>query len=297
MFCHSLEARVLFAYVPYYISPTPIYQPPVPAMGVSIAGDTLTVNGTNYGDAVTVELTGGTVKVTGTTWSPWGFSTINKTYGVGGLSHFVVEAKGGKDQVTLKGSNGNFNFDDPAFTVRGGNGDDTIDATMAGIALLDGQAGADTFHGTSFTAIDYRSRTGDLFIDRSTAGGDGEAGENDSIGSGIGEIRCGSGDDLILGSTLINHDDRVFGNDGNDTIKGFGGGDMLHGGAGNDSIVGGTGTDWLMGGHGDDLLDASGDPGFFDNVFGDDSSGGPNTGFDTAKKDNGDALTDIDQVI
>jgi hypothetical protein len=42
---------------------------------------------------------------------------------------------------------------------------------------------------------------------------------------------------------------------------------------------------------------SSGDAGFFDNVFGDDSSGGPNTGFDTAKKDNGDALTDIDQLV
>src|SRR5688500_12740057 len=97
MLCDSLEPRVLFSNaLPTYISPRPIVPMPVPVMGVSIAGDTLTVNGTNYGDAITVEIAGGTVKVTGTTWSPAGVSSINKTYGLAGLSYFVVEAKGGK---------------------------------------------------------------------------------------------------------------------------------------------------------------------------------------------------------
>src|SRR5687768_18467616 len=83
MLFHSLEARLLFAGdVPWYVSARPIVPTPVPVMSVSVDGDTLTVNGTNYGDLITVEIVSGTVKVTGTTWSPAGVSSINQTYGL-----------------------------------------------------------------------------------------------------------------------------------------------------------------------------------------------------------------------
>lgn len=45
---------------------------------------------------------------------------------------------------------------------------------------------------------------------------------------------------------LLRSDDRILGNDGNDTLRGHGGNDMLDGGAGADTVVGGGGADLLF---------------------------------------------------
>jgi Ca2+-binding RTX toxin-like protein len=88
---------------------------------------------------------------------------------------------------------------------------------------------------------------------------------------GLGSMRGGLGNDMITGSAL---DNRLFGDEGNDTVFGLTGADTLYGGDGNDildggdgddilvgstgadDLRGGAGADTLIGGDGDDLLSA-----------------------------------------
>jgi Ca2+-binding RTX toxin-like protein len=72
-------------------------------------------------------------------------------------------------------------------------------------------------------------------------------------------------------------------------IDGNGGNDELHGGIGNDTLRGGSGKDRLFGLAGNDLLDAR--DGIIDLIV----DGG--SGFDKARKDSGDSLTSVEQVI
>ncbi|SLN53014.1 Serralysin precursor [Roseovarius gaetbuli] len=83
-------------------------------------------------------------------------------------------------------------------------------------------------------------------------------------GSIIEEIRTGSGDDLIIGST---NNDRLLGNAGNDEIYLGQGDDFVGGGTGNDliraesganTIYGGAGSDTISGGTGNDTIYAGG---------------------------------------
>ncbi len=61
--------------------------------------------------------------------------------------------------------------------------------------------------------------------------------------------------------------DKIYGGDGNDTLKGLEGDDEIHGGDGNDTIEGGKGDDTIYGGDGDDII--YGGRGF-DNIYGGD---------------------------
>ncbi len=56
-----------------------------------------------------------------------------------------------------------------------------------------------------------------------------------------------TGDDTLTG-------DKLYGNDGNDTLNGTTGADELYGNAGNDTILGSDGNDLLFGGAGDDAI-------------------------------------------
>ena len=59
----------------------------------------------------------------------------------------------------------------------------------------------------------------------------------------IENCTAGSGNDVIIGNTLINK------------IDGYKGDDDIHGGLGNDTLIGGSGKDKLQGGGGDDIID------------------------------------------
>lgn len=117
--------------------------------------------------------------------------------------------------------------------VTGTSGDDTIDATLSGLAqTLSGGDGADSVLGGAG--------------DDSVEGGIG----NDTLGGG------GGADTIIAGTG----DDSVDGGAGDDTIEGGLGTDTLLGGAGNDTLDGGDGPDDLQGGNDADLiLGGSGD--------------------------------------
>jgi hypothetical protein len=60
----------------------------------------------------------------------------------------------------------------------------------------------------------------------------------------------------VFAAAADDGNDRIKGNEGNDTLTGSGGNDNLDGGAGNDTILGGSGNDKLTGGAGKDSLKA-----------------------------------------
>ncbi len=106
-----------------------------------------------------------------------------------------------------------------SYTLNGGAGDDSLDATSATSAMtLIGGDGNDILKG---------GRNGDLLN-----GGTG----NDSLDGGLGN-------------------DTLFGGAGNDTLKGGVGDDRLAGGLGSDALLGQDGNDTLVGGSGIDNLD------------------------------------------
>ncbi len=74
------------------------------------------------------------------------------------------------------------------------------------------------------------------------------------IGNDKDNIIHGAGSLRFNGKTY-DHDDQLFGMDGNDTIYGYAGDDLLSGGAGDDVLFGGLGNDELWGGTGNDFLD------------------------------------------
>jgi hypothetical protein len=147
-----------------------------------------------------------------------------------------------------------------AGSLDGGGGNDT----------LDGGGGADDIHGGSgIDTVSYAGRSGPVKVDLAVAGGNGEAGENDSLFE-IEAVAGGNGDDNIAGDDTVNilsggpgndvltgrgADDQIFGGDGNDTELGSGGADKLSGGDGNDNLRGEADADTLNGDGGDDQLD------------------------------------------
>jgi len=151
-----------------------------------------------------------------------------------------------------------------------GAGDGFIDGGP-GNDYLDGGPGADTIQGgADLDTVDYSSRFGPVNVDVNSAGGDGEAGENDGVSSDVEEIFGGGANDTLVGSPtasiLVGNggDDQLFGNGGDDQLFGNGGNDGLDGGADSDTLDGGdnndnlggrAGNDTLLGGGGDDGLD------------------------------------------
>jgi len=209
-------------------------------------------NGTSLGSAFTVNGGAGNDTVTFTGQTLTG-STIN---GDGGTS------TGGADTMsfgTLVSS-----------SVSGGDANDGINLTNLQSAVVNGNAGVDTF---TFTAASSANNS-------SIYGGQG----NDTIGAAAGfavnytltEINGNKGDDIITidGSTGFNSS-TIFGGQGSDTINFTGaatvgglmfgniGNDIMTGGAGRDSIDGGEGIDSITGGlTGDSLTGGAGDDTF-----------------------------------
>jgi hypothetical protein len=146
----------------------------------------------------------------------------------------------------------------------GGTGDDVLDGGL-GADLLSGEDGSDT--------VRYAGRAARVTVDlsRQTLGGEGEAGEDDTVTSDNESVVGGNGADTILGNAAanrldggaggdsvdgLNGNDSVTGGAGDDDLDGGLGNDMVDGGGGNDRVTGGSGADDLRGGPGADVLRA-----------------------------------------
>jgi Ca2+-binding RTX toxin-like protein len=141
----------------------------------------------------------------------------------GGEGDDLLDGAAGND--TLSGQGGN----DPG--LEGGSGDDVLDGGD-GNDLLDGNTGADSIiGGTGGDVADYSERLGPVTASADGVGGDGEAGEGDSIAGDVEDLKGGTDDDVLVGN----------GDAG--TLEGGGGDDLLDGGAGGDNLFGGAGAD------------------------------------------------------
>jgi Ca2+-binding RTX toxin-like protein len=157
------------------------------------------------------------------------------------------EAHGGGGNDTLQGT------DDQPCLLDGGPGDDLLKGGQAAITMIGG-SGADTFiGGGGYATVDYSARKANLTVSiGNNLADDGEAGEHDNVGAGIGKVIGGSGNDLLRGDSAANV---LLGLAGNDTLFGGGGNDALFGGSGNDQLNGEAGNDYLEGQSGADKLD------------------------------------------
>ena len=125
-------------------------------------------------------------------------------------------------------------------TIIGGAGDDMLDASDSdtGVPLqptadvLDGGEGRDT--------VSYpRGPFHPVIVDLADSGGDGAAGESDTI-TGVESVAGTGGPDVLRGD---DGDNVLMGGRGDDILEGRGGADHLEGGADLDSFAGGSGDD------------------------------------------------------
>jgi Ca2+-binding RTX toxin-like protein len=135
--------------------------------------------------------------------------------------------------------------------LAGGDGNDKLTGGFAD-DILNGGAGADTLNGGGGRdTADYSDRTNPVTVTLDGKAGDGEAGENDNVGSDVENVSGGAGNDVLTGSDA---DNVLAGNGGDDTLSGGDGNDNLQGGAGNDTLAGGNGGDSMSGGDGTDRV-------------------------------------------
>lgn len=164
-----------------------------------------------------------------------------------------LEGEQGADTLIGNGGHDSLTGGPGMDALDGGGGDDT----------LDGGRGVDTMNGGSHGGRGdmtiYQTRIAPVTVDLRVSGGQGEAGENDTI-TGIEGARTGAGNDTLIGDSGPNFlqggfgDDTVIGGRGNDLLAGSRGDDTLTGGRGKDDLEGGRGNDILKGGAGDDHL-------------------------------------------
>uniref|UniRef100_A0AAN0NJA5 Calcium-binding protein n=1 Tax=Yoonia rhodophyticola TaxID=3137370 RepID=A0AAN0NJA5_9RHOB len=179
------------------------------------------------------------------------------------------QTDGTDDDDDLFGNNG-------ANGLNGGEGDDRLFGG-AGADMLAGGVGADVIDGGSGvdTASYLTSTSGiDLNTTFSAGGGNTTPSENDASGDTFISIENFEGsnfDDIIkvqdesveniiwghAGNDEIESEgdgDKIYGGDGDDSLRVVHGENHLHGGAGNDQLRAGDGADQLYGGDGDDQL-------------------------------------------
>lgn len=211
-----------------------------------------------------------------------------------GPSDSCEQEGAGAGNDRLKGGPGN--ADNDVDVLRGGPGDDVIEADSKGSAAISGGSGSDEIFGSpnadlicGDVLVDFDEcvddRPGDLGVaDRDLIQGGGAVAEGivgrfDRIFGGPGhdiitggaqrdDIDGGGGDDEIRGEA---GNDRIKGGPGSDRLLGEAGNDRLQGGPGRDVVDGGPGRDFLFGGGGRDTLRAR--DGFADAVV----DGGPGT--------------------
>jgi Ca2+-binding RTX toxin-like protein len=146
-----------------------------------------------------------------------------------------------------------------ASVFAGGPGDDRMVGGPGADYFFEGPAanGSDLMEGDSRDTVSYRQRTINVHADVAGDADDGEAAEQDRIGTGIGTLLGGFGHDRLAGGPGPNV---LMGFAGSDALLGGGGDDRLVGGlqrtheTTNDRLYGGRGRDDLNGGGGNDLL-------------------------------------------
>ena len=159
-----------------------------------IVGTKLTVTSTNGNDTVTLNLNGSQIRL-----SDDGKITLIPA---ASITSIEIDAGNGNDKITgddaitvpttILGGPGND-------SLRGGGGTDFLSGA-GGNDTMDGGLGADTmFGGSGIDTVTYASRTNPVTVTIDDASNDGEAGENDDVGSGVENVIGGSGDDSIVG--------------------------------------------------------------------------------------------------
>lgn len=184
---------------------------------------------------------------------------------VGNGYHNTLRGNAGNDVIKGLAGDDSLQSHDGDDTVYGGAGDDTFSSGV-GLDRHFGEAGDDGFYagsvndgrdvysgGSGYDWLSYEQRTNAVTIDVTDDGGDGEAGENDSVKPDFEWLSGGSGGDTIRGGSL---GEDLRGQSGNDTIDGGRGPDILRGGSGADDLTGGEGYDNLYGDSDDDTLNA-----------------------------------------
>lgn len=210
--------------------------------------------------------------------------TVDLAAGTGGalpldsLARFRRVVTGpGNDTATGSSADELFSLGDGDDVLNAGAGNDTADGGAGndlmrggiGTDVLDGGAGVDT------ATYDERGASEPIGVTLATLGGDGAAGENDTL-QNIENVTGGASNDTLVGDA------------GPNAINGGPGVNTLDGGAGDDQVVGGNDRDVITGGPGNDGLYGNGD---------DDSI----NAFDSSKPDAdivacGDSLDDDAQV-
>ncbi len=181
--------------------------------------------------------------------------------GTGMPDTFVVDTGAGNDTVVLQDADAPFREGNTEYTVRTGDGDDTVSASgkyyTANVAAGDGNdtitlegsyAGArNTVDGGA--GNDTITVGGTYDTATVTGGGDGSGG-----GAGHNVITVGG---AYNASTVTAGDggDSITTGIGSDTIAGGTGADSIRAGAGDDIVNAGAGDDVITGGAGDDMLD------------------------------------------
>jgi Ca2+-binding RTX toxin-like protein len=145
-------------------------------------------------------------------------------------------------------------------SLDGGPGDDRLVGGSASAFFLEGAAanGGDVMEGDARDTVVYTKRSRPVRADLDSAADDGERGERDRIGAGVGTVLGGRASDVLVGNSLPN---TLYGGRGADVLSGRGGADRLEGGphlfarrGSDERIYGGAGDDFLGGSGGDDLL-------------------------------------------
>ncbi|MEC7763125.1 MAG: calcium-binding protein [Pseudomonadota bacterium] len=196
-----------------------------------------------------------------------------------------VHAGGGDDRVdggaghkTVYLDDGDDTFDDKDAStaqdgdvVRGGAGDDTLLMGLGdddvdggtGRDLIRSGGGNDRVTGGAGSDEAWLGAGNDVYLDGDDEGADhndivyGEEGDDEiTTGNGDDQIDGGEGDDRLGGRA---GNDIIFGGSGVDFIWGATGDDQLRGDDGDDEIFGGSGQDHMLGGAGNDLMEGGAD--------------------------------------
>ncbi len=226
------------------------------------AGDDLLAGGTGPDT-----LSGGE----GSDTADWASATSSVSVTVNGLDDDGTESEHDYVGSDIEGANGGLADDSLVL----GAGDGFI-AGGPGNDYFDGGPGADSIEGNDgLDEVDYSSRGTALSVDVTSAGGDGEAGENDDVHDNVEQLRGGPANDMLVGAGFVsvlignggddqlygnNGDDQLFGGPGNDGLEGGNDADTLDGSDGDDNLFGSSAGDTLLGGGGNDSLDGGAGP-------------------------------------